>query len=198
MHIETPEALIGAVEKIAQKHVSLNIKPEHYPIVGENLLAAIDELLSPGQEVLDAWGRAYGVLADIFINRENAIYHENAEKSGGWEGLREFRVTKKQPQSTVITSFEFTPVDGNPVADYRPGQYITVYLNENSFENQEIRQYSLTSAPNGKTYRIAVKREEQGTVSGFLHQHLNEGDIVRLAPPCGDFSLMSIHKHQSH
>ncbi|HHR6128954.1 TPA: NO-inducible flavohemoprotein [Providencia alcalifaciens] len=189
VHIETPEALIGAVEKIAQKHVSLNIKPEHYPIVGENLLAAIDELLSPGQEVLDAWGRAYGVLADIFINRESAIYHENAEKSGGWEGLREFKVTKKQPQSAVITSFEFTPVDGKAVADYRPGQYITVYLNENSFENQEIRQYSLTTAPNGKTYRIAVKREEQGIVSGFLHQNLNEGDIVRLAPPCGDFYL---------
>ncbi|EFB71932.1 NO-inducible flavohemoprotein [Providencia rustigianii] len=189
IHIETPEALIGAVEKIAQKHVSLNIKPEHYPIVGENLLAAIDELLSPGQEVLDAWGRAYGVLADIFINREAAIYHENAEKSGGWDGLREFKVTRKQAESSVITSFEFTPVDEKAVADYRPGQYITIYLNENSFENQEIRQYSLTTAPNGKTYRIAVKREEQGIVSGFLHQELNVGDIVRLAPPCGDFFI---------
>lgn len=67
---------MSAVEKIAQKHASLNIKPEHYPIVGENLLAAIDELLSPGQEVLDAWGRAYGVLANIFIQREAEIYQK--------------------------------------------------------------------------------------------------------------------------
>lgn len=189
VHIETPEALISAVEKIAQKHVSLNIKPEHYPIVGENLLAAIDELLHPGQEVLDAWGKAYGVLADIFIGREASIYQENADKNGGWEGLREFKLKQKQPQSNVITSFEFVPVDGKPVAGYRPGQYITIYINHDGFENQEIRQYSLTTAPNGQSYRIAVKREDQGAVSNFLHQHINEGDSVHLAPPCGDFFI---------
>lgn len=189
VHIETPEALISAVEKIAQKHVSLNIKPEHYPIVGENLLAAIDELLNPGQEVLDAWGKAYGVLADIFIGREASIYQENADKSGGWEGLREFKLKQKQPQSDVITSFEFVPVDGKPVAGYRPGQYITIYINHDGFENQEIRQYSLTTAPNSQSYRIAVKREDQGAVSNFLHQHINEGDSVYLAPPCGDFFI---------
>lgn len=189
VHIETPEALISAVEKIAQKHVSLNIKPEHYPIVGENLLAAIDELLNPGQEVLDAWGKAYGVLADIFIGREASIYQENADKNGGWEGLREFKLKQKQPQSDVITSFEFVPVDGKPVAGYRPGQYITIYINHDGFENQEIRQYSLTTAPNGQSYRIAVKREDQGAVSNFLHQHINEGDSIYLAPPCGDFFI---------
>ena len=188
-HIETPEALISAVEKIAQKHASLNIKPEHYPIVGENLLAAIDELLNPGQEVLDAWGKAYGVLADIFINREAEIYRQNADKTGGWEGLREFRVAAKQAQSDVITSFEFVPVDGQPVADYRPGQYITIYINDDSLTNQEIRQYSLTTAPNGRSYRIAVKREDNGVVSNYIHQNLNEGDIVHLAPPCGDFFI---------
>ncbi|WP_369310659.1 NO-inducible flavohemoprotein [Providencia rettgeri] len=189
VHIETPEALISAVEKIAQKHASLNIKPEHYPIVGENLLAAIDELLNPGQEVLDAWGKAYGVLANIFIDREASIYQENADKIGGWAGLREFKLKQKQQQSDVITSFEFVPVDGEPVAHYRPGQYITIYINHKGFANQEIRQYSLTTAPNGQSYRIAVKREDQGAVSNFLHQQINEGDSVYLAPPCGDFFI---------
>ena len=189
VNIETPEALVTAVEKIAQKHVSLNIKPEHYPIVGENLLAAIDELLSPGQEALDAWGKAYGVLADIFINREATIYQENADKTGGWEGLREFKLKQKQPQSDVITSFEFIPVDGKPVASYLPGQYITIYINNDNFANQEIRQYSLTTSPNGNSYRIAVKREDKGLVSNHLHDSINEGDVVYLAPPCGDFFL---------
>lgn len=189
VNIETPEALMSAVEKIAQKHVSLNIKPEHYPIVGENLLAAIDELLNPGQDALDAWGEAYGVLANIFINREKDIYQQNEEKTGGWEGLREFRLHSKQLQSDVITSFEFMPVDGKPVADYRPGQYLTIYINHESLDNQEIRQYSLTTAPNGKSYRIAVKREDQGAVSSLLHQQLNQGDTVHLAPPCGDFFI---------
>src|SRR5690606_39976035 len=38
-NIDNLEALGGAVELIAHKHASLQIKPEHYPIVGENLLA---------------------------------------------------------------------------------------------------------------------------------------------------------------
>ena len=47
-HIETPEVLADAVELIAQKHASLQILAEHYPIVGANLLAAIQEVLGEG------------------------------------------------------------------------------------------------------------------------------------------------------
>ncbi len=79
-NIENLPALLPAVEKIAQKHTSFQIKPEQYNIVGEHLLATLDEMFSPGQEVLDAWGKAYGVLANVFINREAEIYNENAAK----------------------------------------------------------------------------------------------------------------------
>ena len=57
-NLDNLEALLPAVERIAQKHTSLNIQPEQYAIVGENLLASIDELLHQGQEVLDAWGQS--------------------------------------------------------------------------------------------------------------------------------------------
>ena len=67
--------------------------------------------------------------------------------------------------------------------------YLGIYIEDERLEYQEIRQYSLTAAPNGKTYRIAVKREEQGTVSNYMHRELNEGDSVRIAPPRGDFFL---------
>ncbi|STV56172.1 flavohemoprotein [Klebsiella pneumoniae] len=71
-------------------------------------------MFSPGQEVLDAWGKAYGVLANIFIGREAEIYQQNASKTGGWEGTRAFRIVKKTPRSQLITSFELEPVDGQP------------------------------------------------------------------------------------
>ncbi|EIQ7174166.1 NO-inducible flavohemoprotein, partial [Escherichia coli] len=122
-NIENLPALLPAVEKIAQKHTSFQIKPEQYNIVGEHLLATLDEMFSPGQEVLDAWGKAYGVLANVFINREAEIYNENASKAGGWEGTRDFRIVAKTPRSALITSFELEPVDGGAVAEYRPGQY---------------------------------------------------------------------------
>jgi nitric oxide dioxygenase len=146
-------------------------------------------MFSPGQEVLDAWGKAYGVLANVFIGREAEIYQQNASKTGGWEGTRAFRIVKKTPRSQLITSFELEPVDGQPVADYQPGQYLAIWLKPEGFEYQEIRQYSLTRKADGKGYRIAVKREEGGQVSSWLHNHASEGDVVYLAAPAGDFFL---------
>lgn len=188
-NIENLAALLPAVERIAQKHTSLNIRPDQYQIVGGHLLATLDEMFSPGQEVLDAWGKAYGVLADVFIQREGQIYQASETADGGWRDLRAFRIVKKQLQSEVICSFVLAPVDGGKIIDFKPGQYLAVYIKHDSMENQEIRQYSLTTSPNGEYYRIAVKREDQGKVSNFLHQQAKEGDVIYLAPPHGDFFL---------
>ena len=193
-NIENLPALLPAVEKIAQKHTSFQIKPEQYDIVGAHLLATLDEMFSPGQDVLDAWGKAYGVLAGVFINREAEIYQQNANKTGGWEGTRPFRIVAKTPRSALITSFEFEPVDGGAVADYQPGQYLAVWLKPEGFPHQEIRQYSLTRKADGKGYRIAVKREDGGQVSNWLHNAANVGDVVHLAAPAGDF-FMSVENN---
>ncbi|MFW0767525.1 NO-inducible flavohemoprotein [Trabulsiella odontotermitis] len=188
-NLDNLAALLPAVEKIAQKHTSFQIQPEQYNIVGSHLLATLDEMFSPGQEVLEAWGKAYGVLAGVFINREAEIYRQNAGKQGGWEGTRAFRIVNKTPRSALITSFEFEPVDGQPVADYQPGQYLGVWLKPEGFAHQEIRQYSLTRKPDGKGYRIAVKREDGGQVSSWLHNSASVGDVVHLAAPAGDFFM---------
>src|SRR3954451_6953660 len=91
-NIDNLEVLGSAVELIAQKHASLQIKPEHYPIVGSNLLASIREVLGEGatDEVIEAWGDAYGFLADVLIGRERQIYHENRDRPHGWQGFKAF------------------------------------------------------------------------------------------------------------
>lgn len=190
-NLENLAVLLPAVEKIAQKHASLNIQPEQYAIVGENLLATIDELLHPGEEVLTAWGKAYGVLADVFIQREEAIYSASEEKTGGWRGTRDFRIRAINQESSVITSFELVPNDGKPVATFLPGQYLAISLQPAGCENIQHRQYSLTHQPNGQFYRIAVKREALGSVSGWLHDRAQVGDIVQCAAPAGDFILQA-------
>ncbi|MBP3142933.1 NO-inducible flavohemoprotein [Aliivibrio fischeri] len=188
-NIENLEVLLPAVEKIAHKHTSFMITAEQYNIVGGHLLATLDEMFSPGQEVLDAWGEAYGVLANVFIQREEQIYQENNNQEGGWRGLREFELIAKEKESELITSFTFLPTDDQPVSRFKPGQYLGIYLTPEEFENQEIRQYSLSSAPQEKTYRISVKREDGGKASNYLHDQLNIGDKVNLTAPAGDFFL---------
>lgn len=75
-HIDNLEALKTAVDKIAHRHVATQVFPEQYPVVGECLLQAIQDVLGDAAtpEVMTAWGKAYRMLADIFINREQQIY----------------------------------------------------------------------------------------------------------------------------
>lgn len=196
-NIDNLEVLGGAVELIAHKHASLQIKPEHYPIVGENLLASIREVLGEGatDDVINAWGEAYGFLADILIGREKQIYRETAEKEGGWEGFRTFKIDRKEPESSIITSFYLKPDDGGALPEYMPGQYITVRMSTPDGLTT-MRNYSLSDQPGQDYFRISVKKETSekvtvpdGYVSNILHADKNIGDTLEIGPPCGEFFL---------
>ncbi|WP_370599619.1 NO-inducible flavohemoprotein [Pseudomonas nitroreducens] len=189
-HIDELEQLGPLVAKIVNKHAALQILPEHYPIVGSCLLRAIREVLGEEiatQAVIDAWAAAYGQLAEILIGAEESVYQQNAEQPGGWRGARRFRIARKEVESEEITSFYFQPVDGGALLDFQPGQYIGLRL---ELDGEEVRRtYSLSDAPNGREYRISVKREVEGKVSNHLHDEMKVGDEVELFPPAGDFFL---------
>lgn len=202
-NIDNLEVLGGAVELIAQKHASLMIKPEHYPIVGANLLASIREVLGEAatDDIIDAWAAAYGFLADILTGREQQIYDENAKKPGGWEGFKAFRVSRKEKESSNITSFYLVAADGAPLPTFKPGQYITVRV-PTADGQTTMRNYSLSDKPGEPHFRISVKRElppeahtPQGYVSNLLHDGIEAGDTVEIAPPCGEFFLDTTEKH---
>nr|CDQ37554.1 Nitric oxide dioxygenase [Virgibacillus halodenitrificans] len=185
----TPQRLDAVLGIIVDKHVSLGIRPEHYPIVGECLMAAIGEVLGEAvtEEVADAWGALYEELAGLLIEKEARRYHDFAAQPGGWEGTRTFRIVAKRPESAVITSFVLAPVDGGRVAEHRPGQYIGLKL---AIDGETVhRHYSLSAAPNDRTYRVSIKREERGKVSRHFHDRLTEGDTLELLPPAGHLTL---------
>ncbi|WP_048306543.1 NO-inducible flavohemoprotein [Halomonas sp. PR-M31] len=195
-HVDEPEVLTDAVELIAQKHASLTIKPEHYPIVGRNLLASIREVLGDGatDEVIDAWAAAYGMLADIFIEREQQIY-TGQEQTFGWHDHKEFVVARREPASDNIESVYLEPADGHSLETQKAGQYIGIQKRV-SEDRVAMRNYSLSNAPGASYYRISVKRElapndqtPDGVFSNYLHDHLAVGDRVLLTPPCGNFTL---------
>ncbi|MCX7250060.1 MAG: NO-inducible flavohemoprotein [Burkholderiales bacterium] len=189
-HIDRLEALGNLPAQIVHKHVSLQVKPEHYPIVGACLLRAIREVLGAEvatDAVIDAWGAAYQQLADLLIGAEEQTYAALEAAPGGWRGERAFRVTRKEAESSVITSFYLSPVDGGPVIAHQPGQYIGLRLVLDGQEQR--RNYSLSSAANGSELRISVKREPGGRVSQHLHEQVVPGDILQLFPPAGNFVL---------
>ncbi|MEZ1319077.1 NO-inducible flavohemoprotein [Pseudomonas fluorescens] len=194
-HIDQLDQLGDLVAKIINKHVALQILPEHYPIVGTCLLRAISEVL--GEEiatpqVMSAWAAAYGQLADILIGAETSIYDQKEKAPGGWRGAREFIVADKVQESSEIVSFYFEPADKGLILAAEPGQYIGMQL---FLDGEEIRRnYSLSSLSNDKHYRISVKREPNGRASNHLHDQLHVGDSIQLFTPSGEFTLTESDK----
>lgn len=197
LYIDKLETILPVVKQIGHKHRSLGVKPEHYPIVGENLLAAIKDVLGDAatDEIIGAWAEAYGVIADAFIGVEHEMYEQASEQPGGWADFREFIVQKKVRESDVITSFYLVPADGGAISAFEPGQYVSVKVEIPGEEYTHIRQYSLSDAPGKPYYRISVKREDAtqdkpaGKVSVYLSEEVKEGDTLLLSAPAGDFTL---------
>ncbi|KAK3388685.1 globin-like protein [Sordaria brevicollis] len=194
-YIDNLPALSHAVSRIAHKHVSLQVEPAQYAIVGQYLIQAIGQVLGDAAtpEIVDAWTAAYGVLADVFIGTEGKMYEEN-ERKDHWKGWRKFRISKKVAESQNISSFYLAPVDGKPLPKYLPGQYVSVQVMVPKLGHLQSRQYSLSEAPSSEMgeYRVSVKREEgeeagvPGLISNLLHG-MQEGDEIEVSHPQGEF-----------
>lgn len=189
-NIDNLGALSGAVERIAQKHIGYAILPEHYPHVATALIGAIEEVLGDAAtpEILEAWGRAYWFLADILQGREAEIRDALTAVPGGWTGWRRFAITERIAESDGIMSFILRPQDAGAVIAHKPGQYLTFRFDAAGLPGVK-RNYSISCLPNTDHYRITVKHEAGGEVSGFLHGKAGVGTVIEATPPAGDFHL---------
>lgn len=122
VNIDDLTPLLPAVGLINHKHASLYVRPEHYAVVGTYLLEAIQRILGEAvtADLLGAWAAAYWQLAKILILQEHALYKGN----GGMKDWSDFRIARKEKESSVITSFYLEPVDKalQPLPKYQPGQ----------------------------------------------------------------------------
>ncbi|WP_430612477.1 NO-inducible flavohemoprotein [Flavobacterium sp. JP2137] len=198
-NIANPGVLMPVVDMIGHKHSSLNIQPEQYAIVGEHLIASIQEVLGDlaTTEVVEAWQLAYQALADLMIGHEQKIYRDKETQPHSWTGWKQVVVTKKIAESDEITSFYLALADGAPLPAHRPGQYLSVQVYLPELQLYQSRQYSISSMSNGESFRISVKKERgfdanpNGQISNFLHREIQVGDTLNISAPAGNFTLQN-------
>ncbi|KAA1042636.1 flavohemoprotein [Macrococcus equipercicus] len=189
-HIDHLEAIVPNVNQIAHKHRALQVKAEHYPIVGEHLIYAIKEVLGDAAtpDIIAAWTEAYGEIADVFIQMEKALYEEEE-----WHDFKPFKVTAIKQESAYIKSFTVTPVNDMKLKPVVPGQYITVKVQPEDEQNDMLRHYSICTHDITDGIQFAVKRDvagtEKGIVSNYLHDKVTVGDELLLSAPAGEFTL---------
>lgn len=136
--------------------------------------------------------------ADVATARMRSKFTEDRERLT-WNGTRKFRIEKKIPESADICSFHLVPHDGKPLPPFEPGQYLTFHLNIPGEPEPVVRCYSLSESPFVLDhYRVTIKRTPPprgepdappGLVSAFFHDDLNEGDILDVGAPNGEFFL---------
>lgn len=108
-----------------------------------------------------------------------------------WQGPRAFRVRSKRVEDELgrVVSFALTPHDEGRLPEFLPGQYVTLNLQRPGEPRPLRRCYSLSGAPGRDHLRITVKRVDEGRGSGFLHERIQEGDLLEVGPPAGEFHL---------
>ncbi|WP_327743004.1 FAD-binding oxidoreductase [Streptomyces europaeiscabiei] len=189
---ERPDAVLA---RIAHKHVSLGITADKYPLVGRHLLAAVAEVLGDAvtPEVAAAWDEVYWLMANALIAMEARLYTEAGVENG--DVWRRMEIAERHQESAEAVSLVLRRTDGRPTVPFLPGQYVSVRV-ELPDGARQIRQYSLSTAPDHKTWRITVKRETgadgtvpDGEVSSWLHAHAEVGDILDVSLPAGDLVL---------
>ncbi|HCW8431877.1 globin domain-containing protein [Staphylococcus aureus] len=188
VNIDNLSVIKPVIMPVAYKHCALQVYAEHYPIVGENLLKAIQDVtgLEEHGPVIQAWAKAYGVIADVFIQIEKEIYDQMM-----WIGFKPFKITNIKQESEDIKSFT-VETEEYDFSEFTPGQYITVDVSSDKLPYRAKRHYSIVSGEkNHLTFGVKrdVTTEHEGEVSTILHDEIKEGDMINLAAPVGGFVL---------
>jgi hypothetical protein len=128
-----------------------------------------------------------------------------SESNAAWAGTREFRVAARAYEDAARSqcSFYLQPVDGQPLPEFRPGQFLTFVLQLMDDARQGERRsvtrcYSLSDAPAPDHYRVSIKRVPSpsdrpdlapGMSSSHFHDQVQVGDVLQVKAPSGHFYI---------
>jgi ferredoxin-NADP reductase/MOSC domain-containing protein YiiM len=106
-----------------------------------------------------------------------------------WPGFRKVRVSAVNQECKTVFSLFLTSGDGKPLAAARPGQFVVLRVCTGPDSPPLLRSYSLSDASSTDHYRVSVKEELNGAVSGYLKRKVRTGDLLDVSAPRGNFIL---------
>ena len=168
-------------------------------------VANVDALLylpNPSREQLERSLRV-PALSPGWKTSLRALAEQNPSQSGNpglkastgpppaWAGFRRMRLTRIDRETANVLSFFIETPDGGSLPAALPGQFLVLRLRTTPEGPMLLRNYSMSGMPGARTYRVSVKREANGLVSSYLHDHVHVGDVVEVSAPRGGFTLRS-------
>lgn len=102
---------------------------------------------------------------------------------------------KRETRDAVTASFE-VPVVLADTFRYTQGQHLTLRTEIN--EEDVRRSYSICSAVQDRTLRVAIKRVSGGLFSNWANDHLAPGMQIDVLPPEGHFNVPLAAENEKH
>ena len=129
-----------------------------------------DQAFSPNALMTGSWSEAAAAL-------------EAEALKTAW---RDFKIDRIVDEADHIKSFYLQPADGKGRIRHKAGQHLPIRVRLPGASKDEIRTYTISSAPADDAYRISIKQQDK--VSDYLHS-LKVGDILSARGPSGSFHL---------
>ena len=102
-----------------------------------------------------------------------------------WKGWRDLRVDRVVDEGAGVKSFYLGPGDEHPLANYLPGQFLSVRLPGGNVRSWTISDWPSRSEP--PYYRLTIKKE--GVSSSWMHDECGPGMTLAVRSPAGRFHL---------
>ncbi|SCL32315.1 Ferredoxin-NADP reductase [Micromonospora rhizosphaerae] len=174
-NVDQVDRLVGFLRDLGADHRKFAVRAEHYPAVGEALLATLRHFLGDQwtDELAQDWSAAYGLVSQVMIEAAQAAEAVNppwwvAEIVGHERRAFDVAVLTLRPQWLL----PFTP--GQSIGVSHPAV-------------RSWRYYSPANAPRADgTVELHVRAAPGGAVSSRLVYGCAVGDKIHLAAPVGD------------
>jgi ferredoxin-NADP reductase len=121
------------------------------------------------------------------LRRESSHYQKNDPATGKIRWRGKLVLAEVEEVTHNVKTFRFKPPGGGEIPfSYLPGQFMTLHIVPQGVPTR--RSYTIASTPTWRDrIEITVKREDQGLVSGWLHDEVKVGDEIEIEAPNGAF-----------
>jgi NAD(P)H-flavin reductase len=174
-HVDDLPTVVPVLQQLGRDHRRFAVMRDHYPAVGEALLATLEHFLGDewSDELAADWAAAYNIVAGVMIEAAEADGHRPAWYEASVAGL--------ERRTASIAVIRLQPTEPIP---YRAGQSLSM---EVSSRPRLWRYYSPATLPAADgSFEIHVRSIGGGAVSTALVQATRVGDVVRFGSPVGD------------
>ncbi|WP_430453363.1 2Fe-2S iron-sulfur cluster-binding protein [Rhodopirellula europaea] len=129
---------------------------------------------------------AESVPSENRVSSKSELPEASRTKTSRWSG--KLQVAAIRDETPNVKTFRLvSPTDDQIPFTFLPGQFLKL---QTIGERSVNRAYTIASPPTRENYiEITVKREDDGEVSRFLHDHVDQGETLELTGPFGRFTF---------